>query len=150
MEVIGGALRVCGGGEDGVRVTLQDFKPACDIGGVLLARLLMQFEVGPQESGAKLGDQFLAAVAFVVPRLAAEVAVEALRMLRPVRAFMGERGVIGFGVLEGLEGRHLHIVEFLRVIGAVSAVLDRGSETREKLSACAMRAIGSRERTILA
>jgi hypothetical protein len=49
----------------------------------------VQFEVGAQESRAQLGDEFLAAVAFIAPALASEVAVKALRVLRPVREFMG-------------------------------------------------------------
>ena len=46
MQVIGGALRMRGGGEDGASVVLQNFKPICDVGGVVLARLLVQFEIG--------------------------------------------------------------------------------------------------------
>ena len=61
--------------EDGAVVVLEDFEPCGDIGGVVLARFLMQFEIGAQESGAKLGNEFLAAVAFVAPALAAEIAL---------------------------------------------------------------------------
>ena len=45
MQVIGGALRMRGG-EDGASVVLQSFKPICEVGGVVLARLLVQFEIG--------------------------------------------------------------------------------------------------------
>ena len=54
-------------------------------------------------------------------------------MFRPVRQFMGERGVIALGVAEGLERRHLHVVEFLRVIGAIAAVLDGGVSWRRRI-----------------
>lgn len=52
VQVIDGALRMRGRGEDRAVIVLQNFKPVRDIGGVVFARLLMQFEVGAQESGA--------------------------------------------------------------------------------------------------
>ena len=102
-QVIRGALRVGGGGEDGAVVVLQNFQPVGDIGGVILARLKRQFEIGAEESGAQFGDEFLLRVAFIAPALAAEVAVKARRVLRPVRQFMRERGVIALGVAEGIQ-----------------------------------------------
>src|ERR1035438_7923643 len=85
VEVIGCSLGMGSGGKNGAVVVLQNLQPCRDIGGVLLPRFLLQFEVGAQESRAQLGNEFLAAVTFIAPALAAEVAVEALRVLRPVR-----------------------------------------------------------------
>ena len=48
-----------------------------------------------------------------------------------MRYLMGKGRVVGLGVFEGLEGRHLHIVGFERVVGTVTAVPDisaRGGE----------------------
>ena len=39
VEVIHGALRVCGSAEDRAVVILQDLKPGCDVGAVILANL---------------------------------------------------------------------------------------------------------------
>src|SRR5437016_5386776 len=64
---------------------LRTFKPCCDIGGVFLPRFLVQFEIGAQESRSQFRNEFLAAVTFVAPALATEVAVKPLRMLCPVR-----------------------------------------------------------------
>ena len=46
---------------------------------------------------------------------------------------MGEGGVVALGIAEGFEGRHLHVVEFLRIVGAVSGVFDRRCHAGEKL-----------------
>jgi hypothetical protein len=43
---------VCGRGEDGAGILLEDFKPVGDIGGVFLARLLVQVEVGADKGAA--------------------------------------------------------------------------------------------------
>src|SRR5712691_9120411 len=67
------------------------------------------------------------------PALAAEVAVEALRVLRPVRQFVGESGVIALGITEGFEGRHLHVVQSLRIVSAISAVFDRSGHAGKEL-----------------
>jgi hypothetical protein len=37
VQIIGGLLRVAGGGEDRPLVVLQDFQPGRDIGGVVVA-----------------------------------------------------------------------------------------------------------------
>ena len=52
VEVIGGALGVRGRGEDGAGILLQDFQPVGDIGGVFLARFLVQVEVGANKGAA--------------------------------------------------------------------------------------------------
>lgn len=55
-EIIGGSLRVGGGGEDGPFVVFQDFQPRRDIAGVLLARLRRQRKVSADKGRAQLGD----------------------------------------------------------------------------------------------
>ena len=45
-------------------------------------------------------------------------------MTRPVRHLMAEGAVIGIGILEALERRHLHMVRTRGVIGAPAAVTD--------------------------
>ena len=60
---------MCGCREYGAVIVLQDFKPIRDIGGVVFAWFLMQFKIGAQESRAKLGNKFLAAVICAVIRL---------------------------------------------------------------------------------
>jgi hypothetical protein len=54
-------LSVCGSREDGALVVSDDLDPFGDIGRVILARLLVQFQIGAKKSGANLGDRFLAA-----------------------------------------------------------------------------------------
>ncbi len=54
MQKIGGALRVRRGGEDRALVVLQRLDPRRDIGGMVLAKLRRQVEVGGQERGTKL------------------------------------------------------------------------------------------------
>ena len=85
VEVIGSSLGMGGCRENGAIVVLEDFQPYSDIGGVVFARLLVQFEIGTQESRSQLGNEFFAAITFIAPLLAAKVAVEALRVLRPMR-----------------------------------------------------------------
>ncbi len=61
-------------------------------------------EVCAQEGGTHFGDQPFAGVAFIPEALAAEVAVEAGRVARPVGQLMGQRRGVALRVLEGLEG----------------------------------------------
>jgi hypothetical protein len=63
----GGALRIRRGREDRPLVAFEKFQPVIEIARVFRARLGGQFEVGAQESRAKLGDQFLHRVAFIAP-----------------------------------------------------------------------------------
>jgi hypothetical protein len=49
VEVIDGALRVGGGGEDRAVVVLQDLQPRGDVGGVIVPDLRGEFEIGAQE-----------------------------------------------------------------------------------------------------
>jgi len=89
VEVIHCSLGMSGCREDGTVIILENFQPSRDIGGIFFPRLLMQFEIGTQESRSQLGNQFFAAVTFVALLLAAKVAVKALRVLRPVCQFVG-------------------------------------------------------------
>ena len=52
VEIVGGALRVGGGAEDGALVLLQDGQPMPDVGGVLVAGLGAQREIGAEKSRA--------------------------------------------------------------------------------------------------
>jgi hypothetical protein len=79
VEVIGGALGMCGSRENGAIIVLEDFEPIRNIGGVVFARLLMQFKIGAQKSGAKLGNKFFAAVTFIAIVFAAKITIKALR-----------------------------------------------------------------------
>ena len=67
IQVIGGALSVRGRGEDGAGILLHDFEPVGDIGGVFLARFLVQVKVGADKGAAQFGDQFLGGIAGVAP-----------------------------------------------------------------------------------
>ena len=84
VQEIDGALGMGGGGEDRAALVLQNFQPRGEVGGVVVADLRGEFEIGAQESGAQLGDEFLAGIAFVAPALASEITVKAGRMLYPV------------------------------------------------------------------
>src|ERR1700747_1632376 len=97
VQEIDRALRVRGGGEYRPLVVLQHLNPAGDIGGMVVANLRRQVEVGAQEGRAKLGDQLLHGVAFVTEALAPEFAREARGMPRPVHGLMTARGVVALG-----------------------------------------------------
>jgi hypothetical protein len=85
VQIIGGALRVRRGGEDGALVVLQDFQPGGDVAGVILARFGCDAEVDAQEGRSELGDQLLGGVAFIAPAFAAEFAGQARGVPGPVR-----------------------------------------------------------------
>ena len=85
MEVNSSALRVGGGTKDGPLIVLQDLEPVRDIGRMVLTRLQGQLKIGGQERCAQLGDQLFFGIAFITPLLAAQVAIQACRMLGPVR-----------------------------------------------------------------
>jgi len=85
MEIIDGALRVGGRGEDRALVVVQDFRPGSDIGGVVLAVLKVQPEISAQERRAKLGNELFGSVAFVAEALAPEVAIKPALMPGRVR-----------------------------------------------------------------
>ena len=87
VQVIDGALRVGGGGEDRTLVLTQDFQPVCQVGGVVFARLGGDAEVRTQEGRPQLGHQFLAGIGVIAKAFASELPVEAALVLGPV-AFM--------------------------------------------------------------
>lgn len=89
---------------------------------VIFANLRRQIEVGGEERRAQFGDEFFHRIAFIANALAPEIAAEASGMARPVRAFMGERGVIAFGVAERLERQHLHMIGRRAVESLIAAV----------------------------
>ena len=45
---------------------------------------------------------------------------------------MAERGVVAFGIAEGFDDRHFYVVQLLRVIGAVAAVLQSDGDMLEE------------------
>ena len=49
MQIIGGALRMRSGGEDGAVVLLQHVEPGCEIGRVIVARLGGYAEIGTEK-----------------------------------------------------------------------------------------------------
>jgi len=93
----------------------------------------VQFEIGTQESRSQFGYEFFAAVTLIAPGLAAGVTVKSLRVFRLVGHFMRESGAVALGVAEGFEWRHLHVIQFLRVVGAVPPVSDRCAQAAKKL-----------------
>jgi hypothetical protein len=58
--------------------------------GVIVADFRSQLKVCAQERGTQLGDQLLAGITFVAPRLAAEIALQAAVVLGPVRRLVRE------------------------------------------------------------
>ena len=125
-------LGMGGGLEDGTLVFLEHFQPMVEVGGVVLPRRRRDAKVAAEEGGTDLGDQLLAGVAGVAPLPAAEIPVEAGRVLGPVGQFVGQRRTVSFGVAEGDEGRHLHVIRLLGVIGRVPAVADVGPRVGEE------------------
>jgi hypothetical protein len=55
VQIIGGALRVRGRGEDEALIVAQCLEPVADIGRVIVAHFGGDFEVGAEEGGAELG-----------------------------------------------------------------------------------------------
>jgi hypothetical protein len=82
VQVVNGPLRVGGCGKDRAVVLLHDVQPVADIRSVVLTDLRRQLQVGTPERGAQLGYKLLAGIAFIAPRLAAEV---------PLRSRAGSR-----------------------------------------------------------
>ena len=99
---------------------------------MVFARLRSDAQGGTEERSSQLGDEFFLRVAFITPLLAPEVPRKPRRVLRPVRHFMGESGVIALGIAEALERRHLDVIGFLRVVCAIAAVTDGGLASGEE------------------
>ena len=85
LEVVGGTLRMRGGGEDGACVVLQDREPVTEIGGVILTDVGRDAEIGTEKSGPEFRDKFLAGIAFIAEAVAAQVTGETCFMACPVR-----------------------------------------------------------------
>jgi hypothetical protein len=49
VQIIGGALRMRGRGEDRALVVLEDFEPVADVAGVILARLRRDGQIGTKK-----------------------------------------------------------------------------------------------------
>src|SRR5262245_51169171 len=62
MQVVGGSLRVTGGGEDGALVGFQHLQPVVKIGRVVVTNLRRDAEISAQERAAQFGDQFFGGV----------------------------------------------------------------------------------------
>ena len=88
-----------------------------------------------QERSSQLGDEFFLCVAFIAPLLPAEIPRKARRVLCPVRELMSERGVIALSVTEAFKRRHLNIIDFVRIISAITAMPDGGLRGGEELVA---------------
>ena len=88
----------------------ENLQPNGYIGRVIVSDFRREFEVGAKERGAQFGNEFFAGIAFVAPALAAKIALDARRVLRPVGGFVRERCVVALRVAERLEGRHLDTV----------------------------------------
>jgi hypothetical protein len=56
VEIIGGLLRVAGGGEDRALVVLQDLKPRRDISGVVVAGFRRDAKIGAEKRRANFSD----------------------------------------------------------------------------------------------
>lgn len=123
-EEFHGLLSLRSGGEYGSLVILQNLQPFGDIGSVILAHFRRDVEIRAQECACNLRDQFFACITFIAPLLAAEVTVEARRVLCPVRRLMRERCIEALRVPECLDRRQLNIVTVSAVIGPVAAVAD--------------------------
>src|SRR5262249_11359772 len=63
----------------------QDCEPGSDIGCVVFTDLRSKLQVCAEECGPELGHKVLAGVAFIAEALPAKIALDARRMLRPVR-----------------------------------------------------------------
>jgi hypothetical protein len=84
VQVIGGALSVGGGSEHCPLVVPEHLEPGGDVGGVVLAYFRSEAEIGAQEGGTQLGDEFLHAIGFIAEAFAAELAGKPRWVLGPV------------------------------------------------------------------
>jgi predicted GNAT superfamily acetyltransferase len=56
MQIIGGLLRMAGGGEDRPLIVLQDLQPRRDIGGVVVAGFRRDAKIGAEKRRANFSD----------------------------------------------------------------------------------------------
>src|SRR5277367_4781218 len=118
--------------ENRALVILEDGQPGCDIGGMVFPDLRCEPEVGGQEGTGKFCHQLLAGVALVAPVLAAEIAVQAARVARPVTTFVCEGGIEALGVAESLNHGQLDVIGLAGIEGAIAAIPDVGPGGREE------------------
>ena len=71
MQIIGGLLRVAGGGENRPLVVLQDLQPRRDIGGVVVAGFRRDAKIGAEKRRADFGNKLLHRIARIGETLAA-------------------------------------------------------------------------------
>ena len=71
VEIIGGLLRVAGGGEDRALVVLQDLQPRRDVSGVVVAGFRGDAKIGAEERRADFRDKLFHGVACIGETLAA-------------------------------------------------------------------------------
>ena len=67
VEVVRGTLRVRGCRENSAIVVPENFEPIRNVRGVIFPRLLVQFQVGAQESGTEFCNEFFRSVAGIAP-----------------------------------------------------------------------------------
>ena len=115
--------------------TSQYFQPGCDIGCVILAGLKSKLQIGAQERGPEVGNQFLDSVTFAPEAMSAKITVEPGLAACPVGAFVGKRRVITVRVLETLEWRHLDRVSCDAIKRTISAMSDGCSKAAKYFSA---------------
>ena len=84
LQVVGGALRMSGGREDGAFVVLEGLEPVAEIGRVILADVGSNAKIDAEEGGTEFRNKFLAGIAFVAEALAAKVTGEPCFMTSPV------------------------------------------------------------------
>ena len=87
VQVVDGALRVSGSGEDRTPILTQDFEPMREVRSMILARFRGDAKISTKEGRTQLGHQFLARVCVIPKAFASEFPVEAALVFRPV-AFM--------------------------------------------------------------
>jgi len=70
MQVVGGALGICGGLEDGAFIRPENLQPIAEIGGVVLAGLGNGVKIRAKECDSHFRDKFLAGKACIPPNAA--------------------------------------------------------------------------------
>ena len=84
VQVIDGALRVGGSGEDRTLVLTQDLQPVREVRSMILARLGGDAEIRTEERRTQLGHEFLTGVSVIAKAFASKLPVETALMFRPV------------------------------------------------------------------
>src|SRR5262249_1520496 len=119
-------------------------QPSRDVCSVIFADLRCEFQVCTEEGCSEFGDEFFASVAFIAPVLAAKVALDARRVLRPVSRLVRKRCIEARCIHEALDRWHLDIVMLLRVVGPTTAESDMGVRGSEECF-CSLDSLDGRE-----